>query len=36
VQIAIVDPLTHKPKIQLAIEGKDREGWYHLGKIEVQ
>jgi hypothetical protein len=26
VQIAIVDPLTHKPKVQLAIEGKDRGG----------
>ena len=36
VQIGIVDPLTHKPKVRLAIEGKDREGWYHLGKIEVQ
>jgi uncharacterized protein DUF4832/glycosyl hydrolase family 42 (putative beta-galactosidase) len=36
VQIAIVDPLTHKPRVQLAIEGKDEEGWYYLGKIEIQ
>jgi hypothetical protein len=36
VQIAIVDPLTGKPKIQLAIEGKDAEGWYNLGKIKIE
>jgi hypothetical protein len=36
VQVAIVDPLTGKPKIKLAIEGKDAEGWYDLGKIKVE
>ena len=36
VQIGIVDPLTHKPKVQLAIEGKDAQGWYHLGEIKVE
>ena len=36
VQIGIVDPLTGKPKIQLAIEGKDAEGWYGLGKIKIE
>lgn len=36
VQIAIIDPLTGKPKIQLAIEGKDAGGWYDLGKIKVE
>jgi hypothetical protein len=36
VQIAIVDPLTAKPKIQLAIEGKDAEGWYNLGNIKIE
>ena len=35
-QIGIVDPQTHKPKVKLAIEGKDAEGWYSLGKIEIQ
>jgi hypothetical protein len=36
VQIGIVDPSTRKPKVQLAIEGKDEEGWYNLGKIEIE
>jgi len=36
VQIGIVDLLTRKPKIQLAIEGKDAEGWYNLGKIKIE
>ncbi len=36
VQIGIVDRLTGKPKIQLAIEGKDAEGWYDLGKIKIE
>ena len=36
VQVAIVDPSTGKPKIKLAIEGKDAEGWYDLGKVKVE
>ncbi|MEP7111059.1 MAG: DUF4832 domain-containing protein, partial [Ferruginibacter sp.] len=36
VQAGIVDPLSGKPKIQLAIEGKDAEGWYGLGKIKIE
>jgi hypothetical protein len=36
VQIGIVYPSTRKPKIQLAIEGKDDEGWYHLGEIKIE
>jgi hypothetical protein len=35
-QIGIVDRQSHKPKVNLAIEGKDAEGWYTLGKIEVK
>lgn len=35
-QLAIVDPLTKKPKIQLAIEGKSNDGWYPLGKIKIE
>jgi hypothetical protein len=34
--ISLVDPLTGKPKIKLAIEGKDAEGWYPLGKIRIE
>jgi hypothetical protein len=36
VQLAIVDPLTHQPRVQLAIEGKDASGWYDLGKIRIE
>lgn len=35
VQIALLDENTHKPKINLAIEGKTKDGWYQLGKIKV-
>jgi hypothetical protein len=35
-QVAIVDDVTNKPAVQLAIEGKQRDGWYALGKIKVQ
>ncbi len=36
VQIALLNPLTNKPKVLLAIEGKDKDGWYSLGKINVE
>lgn len=35
-QVGIVDRQSHKPKIQLAIEGKDSEGWYTVSKIKVK
>ena len=35
-QIGIIDPRSSKPAIQLAIEGKDPEGWYSMGKITVE
>jgi len=31
-----VDPRLQKPAIQLAIEGRDADGWYPVGKIEVK
>ncbi|MFO7668019.1 MAG: DUF4832 domain-containing protein [Bacteroidales bacterium] len=34
-QIGIIDPLDSEPVIDLAIEGKDQEGWYTLGKILI-
>ena len=34
-QISIVDRQYREPGIKLAIEGRDEEGWYTLGKIEV-
>jgi hypothetical protein len=35
-QIGIVDRQSQKPKVNLAIEGKDDEGWYPVGKIEIK
>jgi hypothetical protein len=34
--LALVDPDTRRPKVQLAIAGKDSEGWYPLGTITVR
>ena len=34
-QIAMIDPLTKKAKIKLAIEGRDPEGWYTIGNISI-
>jgi hypothetical protein len=34
-QIGIVDSQSHEPKVNLAIEGRDSEGWYTVGKITV-
>jgi len=36
IQIAIVDNQSHKPKVMLAIDGRDPEGWYNLGIINVK
>lgn len=35
-QIGIVDPQSHTPKVNLAIKGRDKDGWYPLGKIEIR
>jgi hypothetical protein len=35
-QIGIVDPQSHDPKLNLAISGRDTEGWYPVGKIEIK
>jgi hypothetical protein len=36
IQISIVDPRSYVPRVQLAIEGKDDEGWYDLGSLIVK
>jgi hypothetical protein len=33
--IAIVDSESREPRVKLASEGRDEEGWYELGKISV-
>jgi hypothetical protein len=35
-QIGIVDPQHHQPRVQLAIEGKESDGWYTLGEINIE
>lgn len=35
VQAAIVDRLLNEPRINLAIEGKQSDGWYQIGKISI-
>ncbi len=35
VAVGILDPRQEKPAIQLAIEGRDAEGWYPVGQVEV-
>jgi len=34
-QIGIVDPLSKKPRVKLAISGIDPDGWYGMGKIKI-
>jgi hypothetical protein len=33
--VGIIDAVKGAPKIKLAIEGIDKEGWYSLEKIKV-
>jgi len=35
-QIGIVDRQSHVPKVNLAIEGRNPDGWYTLGKIKIE
>jgi hypothetical protein len=36
VRLALLDPRTEQPAIQLAIEGRQSDGWYELGELNVQ
>ncbi len=36
VRIALVDPDTGVPAIRLAIAGRQSDGWYDLGTLDVQ
>ena len=35
-RVGLLDPYTGLPAIKLAIEGRQPDGWYDLGTIEVQ
>lgn len=34
-QVGIIDRQSHKPKVKLAMEGIDPEGWYTIGKMNI-
>jgi hypothetical protein len=34
-QVAVVDRLKFEPRVKLAIEGRQEDGWYQLGEIEL-
>jgi hypothetical protein len=35
VQVAIIDKLNFEPRVKLAIEGRQDDGWYQLGTINI-
>ena len=35
-RVALLDPRTHTPAIQLAIQGRKSDGWYDLGELRIQ
>ncbi len=36
IRVALLDPSTHQPAIQLGIAGRTKDGWYDLGPITIQ
>ncbi len=36
IAVGILDPGLGKPAIQMAIEGRDPEGWYPVGQVEIK
>jgi len=36
VRVAILDPRTGQPAVKLAIDGREPDGWYRVGEIEVK
>ena len=35
-ELAIIAPVSHEPRVKLAIEGRTGDGWYSIGEIEVR
>jgi hypothetical protein len=35
-EIAIVSPVSYEPRVKLAIDGVNEDGWYPMGKIEIK
>jgi len=36
IEIAIVAPVSNEPRVKLAISGREEDGWYPMGEIEVK
>jgi hypothetical protein len=36
IRVALLDPRTHQPAIQLGMAGRTKDGWYDLGPITIQ
>jgi hypothetical protein len=36
IRVAMLDPRTDTPAIKLAISGRQPDGWYDVGEIEVR
>jgi hypothetical protein len=36
ISVALLDPWNRKPAIKLAMEGRERDGWYRLGSVDVR
>jgi hypothetical protein len=36
VRVAMLDPITRKPVIRLAMEGRQDDGWYQVSDIKVR
>jgi len=35
VRLALLDPRTNQPAVRLAIKGRESDGWYNLGAINI-
>ena len=36
IEVAVVEPVTYKPAVKIAIEGMNKDGWYPMGEISVK
>jgi len=36
IEIAVIAPVSHEPRVKLAIDGKTNDGWYSMGEIQIR
>ena len=34
-RLALLDPRTNQPAVRLAIKGREADGWYNMGQINI-